>query len=118
MEQHLGRKVAAAGQVNLFETTIRVLGGLLSAHHLRAGTLTGTGSAAAEGRQSPSEGEGEGARQGGRPSLRRGRRLQVRVGPAAGVFLRVAVDLADRLMAAFRESPTAVPLSDVVLRER
>lgn len=34
IEKHLPERIAAKGQVNLFETTIRVLGGLLSAYHL------------------------------------------------------------------------------------
>lgn len=34
IEKHLLEKITVKGQVNLFETTIRVLGGLLSAYHL------------------------------------------------------------------------------------
>lgn len=34
IEKHLLEKITMKGQVNLFETTIRVLGGLLSAYHL------------------------------------------------------------------------------------
>ncbi|KAB2637198.1 mannosyl-oligosaccharide 1,2-alpha-mannosidase MNS3-like [Pyrus ussuriensis x Pyrus communis] len=34
IETHLSNKINQTGQVNLFETTIRVLGGLLSAYHL------------------------------------------------------------------------------------
>lgn len=34
IEKHLPERISAKGQVNLFETTIRVLGGLLSAYHL------------------------------------------------------------------------------------
>lgn len=37
VEKHLLDRIKEKGQVNLFETTIRVLGGLLSAYHLRAG---------------------------------------------------------------------------------
>lgn len=37
VEKHLLDRINEKGQVNLFETTIRVLGGLLSAYHLRAG---------------------------------------------------------------------------------
>ena len=60
------------GEVNLFETTIRVLGGLLSAYD----------------------------QSGNDP-----------------VFLRKAVDLADRLMGAF-ETPTGIPYASVHLRDR
>ncbi|KAF9128316.1 mannosyl-oligosaccharide alpha-1,2-mannosidase [Mortierella sp. GBA39] len=60
------------GEVNLFETTIRVLGGLLSAYD-----------------------------QSGKDPL----------------FLRKAVDLADRLMGAF-ETPTGIPYASVHLRDR
>lgn len=34
IEKHLSKRISEKGQVNLFETTIRVLGGLLSAYHL------------------------------------------------------------------------------------
>ncbi|KAH7545148.1 mannosyl-oligosaccharide 1,2-alpha-mannosidase MNS3 isoform X1 [Ziziphus jujuba] len=34
IETHLASRISEKGQVNLFETTIRVLGGLLSAYHL------------------------------------------------------------------------------------
>ncbi|KAL5771975.1 hypothetical protein ACOSQ2_011899 [Xanthoceras sorbifolium] len=37
IERHLLDRIHHKGQVNLFETTIRVLGGLLSAYHLRGG---------------------------------------------------------------------------------
>ncbi|PKI67992.1 hypothetical protein CRG98_011588 [Punica granatum] len=37
VEAHLSEKISQKGQVNLFETTIRVLGGLLSAYHLSGG---------------------------------------------------------------------------------
>ncbi|KAK4259220.1 hypothetical protein QN277_005573 [Acacia crassicarpa] len=37
VEAHLAKRISEKGQVNLFETTIRVLGGLLSAYHLRGG---------------------------------------------------------------------------------
>ncbi|KAF9157035.1 mannosyl-oligosaccharide alpha-1,2-mannosidase [Linnemannia schmuckeri] len=60
------------GEVNLFETTIRVLGGLLSAYD-----------------------------QSGKDPI----------------FLRKAVDLADRLMGAF-ETPTGIPYASVHLRDR
>ncbi|KAG0199077.1 mannosyl-oligosaccharide alpha-1,2-mannosidase [Mortierella sp. NVP41] len=60
------------GEVNLFETTIRVLGGLLSAYD-----------------------------QSGKDT----------------VFLRKAIDLADRLMGAF-ETPTGIPYASVHLRDK
>lgn len=37
IETHLSHRIKEKGQVNLFETTIRVLGGLLSAYHLSGG---------------------------------------------------------------------------------
>lgn len=37
VEEHLSERISKKGQVNLFETTIRVLGGLLSAYHLSGG---------------------------------------------------------------------------------
>ncbi|KAF5204870.1 Mannosyl-oligosaccharide 1,2-alpha-mannosidase MNS3 [Thalictrum thalictroides] len=37
IEKQLLQRITAKGQVNLFETTIRVLGGLLSAYHLSGG---------------------------------------------------------------------------------
>ncbi|KAH8510954.1 hypothetical protein H0E87_008474 [Populus deltoides] len=37
IETHLSDRINKKGQVNLFETTIRVLGGLLSAYHLSGG---------------------------------------------------------------------------------
>lgn len=37
VEEHLSKRISQKGQVNLFETTIRVLGGLLSAYHLSGG---------------------------------------------------------------------------------
>ncbi|KAK6917192.1 Glycoside hydrolase family 47 [Dillenia turbinata] len=37
IEAHLSEKISQQGQVNLFETTTRVLGGLLSAYHLSGG---------------------------------------------------------------------------------
>ncbi|OMO65674.1 Glycoside hydrolase, family 47 [Corchorus olitorius] len=37
VESHLLERISQKGQVNLFETTIRVLGGLLSAYHLSGG---------------------------------------------------------------------------------
>lgn len=41
IEKHLPEKIEGKGQVNLFETTIRVLGGLLSAYHLSGGNQGG-----------------------------------------------------------------------------
>ncbi|PON44261.1 Glycoside hydrolase [Trema orientale] len=46
VETHLTSRISQKGQVNLFETTIRVLGGLLSAYHLssvEAGTNSTSG---------------------------------------------------------------------------
>ncbi|XP_061374312.1 mannosyl-oligosaccharide 1,2-alpha-mannosidase MNS3 isoform X2 [Gastrolobium bilobum] len=37
VEEHLSERISKKGQVNLFETTIRVVGGLLSAYHLSGG---------------------------------------------------------------------------------
>lgn len=37
IETHLAERINNKGQINLFETTIRVLGGLLSAYHLSSG---------------------------------------------------------------------------------
>lgn len=37
VEENLSERISNKGQVNLFETTIRVLGGLLSAYHLSGG---------------------------------------------------------------------------------
>ncbi|XP_021854755.1 mannosyl-oligosaccharide 1,2-alpha-mannosidase MNS3 isoform X2 [Spinacia oleracea] len=42
IETHLAEKISQKGQVNLFETTIRVLGGLLSAYHLSGGASVET----------------------------------------------------------------------------
>ncbi|XP_074276658.1 mannosyl-oligosaccharide 1,2-alpha-mannosidase MNS3 [Silene latifolia] len=38
IETHLAERISHKGEVNLFETTIRVLGGLLSAYHLSGGS--------------------------------------------------------------------------------
>uniref|UniRef100_A0A0C9RRM4 alpha-1,2-Mannosidase n=1 Tax=Wollemia nobilis TaxID=56998 RepID=A0A0C9RRM4_9CONI len=91
IDKSLPERLNEKGQVNLFETTIRVLGGLLSAYSLSGGdneTTVDWGS------------------------------RTVFHGPSPAVYLERAVDLADRLMSAFTSSPTAVPFSDVVLRER
>ncbi|KAJ0989367.1 hypothetical protein J5N97_007723 [Dioscorea zingiberensis] len=85
IEKNLMHRISEKGQVNLFETTIRVLGGLLSAYHL---------SESGSGKSLPSKG----------------------VKPE--VFLETAKSLADRLLVAFTSSPTAIPFSDVVLRDR
>lgn len=82
----LRKRIASANQVNLFETTIRVLGGLLSAYYLSGG--------------------GKGGVVDG---------WEHRWGPPPEVYLECAKDLGDRLFEAFRQSPTAIPLSDVVL---
>lgn len=83
IEKHLPEKIAQKGQVNLFETTIRVLGGLLSAYHLSGG-------------------------ESGNPTNK---------GPNPIIYLENARALADRLLTAFTSSPTAIPFSDVVLRD-
>ncbi|KAH9311862.1 hypothetical protein KI387_026897, partial [Taxus chinensis] len=91
IEKHLSERFNEKGQVNLFETTIRILGGLLSAHCLSGGK------------------NGTSGDWGSRTVLD---------GPNPSVYLERAQDLADRLMSAFTSSPTAVPFSDVILRER
>lgn len=85
IETHLPERINQKGQVNLFETTIRVVGGLLSAYHLSGGE------------------------QGENPTHK---------GPKPIVYLENAKNLADILLTAFTASPTAIPLSDVVLRDR
>ncbi|KAG8067478.1 hypothetical protein GUJ93_ZPchr0005g14631 [Zizania palustris] len=55
IEDNLMKKISEKGQVNLFETTIRVLGGLLSAYHLSGGDKTEGAHAAADGLSSTSE---------------------------------------------------------------
>ncbi|XP_016460287.2 mannosyl-oligosaccharide 1,2-alpha-mannosidase MNS3 [Nicotiana tabacum] len=85
IEKHLTEKIEGKGQVNLFETTIRVLGGLLSAYHLSGGN------------------------QGGIPGHK---------GPKPSIYLENARNLADRLLTAFTTSPSDIPYSDVVLREK
>ncbi|XVF40146.1 hypothetical protein PTKIN_Ptkin01aG0087800 [Pterospermum kingtungense] len=84
IESHLLERISQKGQVNLFETTIRVLGGLLSAYHLSGGD---------EGMNSAHK------------------------GPKPTVYLDIAKNLADHLLSAFTSSPTAIPFSDVVLRD-
>ncbi|KAF3658628.1 Mannosyl-oligosaccharide 1,2-alpha-mannosidase MNS3 [Capsicum annuum] len=85
IEKHLPGRIEGKGQVNLFETTIRVLGGLLSAYHLSGGD------------------------QG---------RIPEHKGPKPSVYLENARNLADRLLTAFTASPSDIPYSDVVLREK
>ncbi|XP_051125097.1 mannosyl-oligosaccharide 1,2-alpha-mannosidase MNS3 isoform X2 [Andrographis paniculata] len=84
IEKHLPERIQEKGQVNLFETTIRVVGGLLSAYHLSGGE------------------------HGGNASTK---------GPKPAVYLDNARNLADRLLLAFTSSPSAIPFSDVVLRD-
>lgn len=84
IESQLPHRIDQKGQVNLFETTIRVLGGLLSAYHLSGGQ---TGSTTTKG-------------------------------PKPDVYLDIAKKLADRLLIAFTSSPTPIPFSDVVLRDK
>jgi hypothetical protein len=91
IKKELPNRLNEKGQVNLFETTIRVLGGLLSAYH-----LSGGGNSGAWGAKGSSH-------------------LQ---GPNPNVYLDNAKDLGDRLMAAFTSSPSPVPFSDVILQER
>ncbi|KAG9448017.1 hypothetical protein H6P81_014145 [Aristolochia fimbriata] len=89
IEKNLPKRISEKGQVNLFETTIRVLGGLLSAYHLSL------------------------ANQGGELGVSRALN-----GSKPEAYLQTAKDLADRLLSAFTSSPTAIPYSDVVLRDR
>eukprot|EP00850_Spirogloea_muscicola_P023238 SM000340S12928 [mRNA] locus=s340:370:4401:- [translate_table: standard] len=99
-----------APQVNLFETTIRVLGGLLSAYHLLGGTENATvlAEAGLERRGSPLA-----------PSQLGGAKFAAAyAGPPPAALLTAATDLGDRLLAAFTDSPSAVPLSDVLLSQR
>ncbi|MCO5554243.1 hypothetical protein L7F22_007771 [Adiantum nelumboides] len=90
IEKELQTRIETKGQVNLFETTIRILGGLLSAYHLSGGTNNTTTAALNASINIP--------------------------GPKPEVYLERAKSLADRLMSAFTASPTAIPYSDVVLR--
>ncbi|KAG0624964.1 hypothetical protein M758_2G017100 [Ceratodon purpureus] len=91
IQKELLHRIAAKGQVNLFETTIRVLGGLLSAYHLRGG--------------------------GGRVSWG-AQGIAHTVGPDPEVYLNCAKDLGDRLLSAFTSSRSPVPYSDVFLKEK
>ncbi|CAA7410400.1 unnamed protein product [Spirodela intermedia] len=91
IQNNLSERINQKGQVNLFETTIRVLGGLLSAYHL----------------------------QGGDPGTLADMGIPAHVeGPKAKVYLETAKNLADRLLSAFTSSPTPIPFSDVILRDR
>ncbi|KAL3376882.1 hypothetical protein AABB24_003349 [Solanum stoloniferum] len=85
IEKHLPERIEGKGQVNLFETTIRLLGGLLSAYHLSGGS------------------------QG---------RIPEQKGPNPSIYLENAKNLADRLLTAFTASPSDIPYSDVVLRDK
>ncbi|PKA64438.1 Mannosyl-oligosaccharide 1,2-alpha-mannosidase MNS3 [Apostasia shenzhenica] len=91
IEKHIMERINTKGQVNLFETTIRVLGGLLSAYHLSGGwhaTVNESG-------------------------------IPVHLNGAKPEFLlEAAKNLANCLLLAFTSSPTPVPFSDVVLGER
>ncbi|XP_073000348.1 mannosyl-oligosaccharide 1,2-alpha-mannosidase MNS3 [Typha latifolia] len=91
IEKNLMTRISEKGQVNLFETTIRVLGGLLSAYHLSGGEHGVKGDS-------------------GIPVLSKGTKPEV--------LLEIAKNLADRLLSAFTSSPTAIPFSDVILRDR
>jgi mannosyl-oligosaccharide alpha-1,2-mannosidase len=90
IEDNLMKRISEKGQVNLFETTIRVLGGLLSAYHLSGGDHPGAGDS-------------------GVPVTYK------KANPER--LLEVSKDLANRLLLAFTSSPTAIPLSDVILRD-
>lgn len=91
IEKHLSERINTQGQVNLFETTIRVLGGLLSAYHLGGGEHGANSDAG----------------------------ISVKLkGEKSKVFLDVAKNLANHLLSAFTSSPTSIPFSDVVLRDR
>ncbi|KAJ7515559.1 hypothetical protein O6H91_22G018200 [Diphasiastrum complanatum] len=95
IEKELLDRFNEKGQVNVFETTIRVLGGLLSAYHLSGGESNFTG----------------GVEWGGKASSH----LKV---PDPRIYLERARDLGDRLMSAFTSSPSPVPFSDVILKDR
>ncbi|KAG0450811.1 hypothetical protein HPP92_026534 [Vanilla planifolia] len=91
IEKNLMERIRTKGQVNLFETTTRVLGGLLSAYHLSGnerGAMNTSG-------------------------------VYVNLkGLNRDVFLETAKNLANHLLFAFTSSPTAIPFSDVVLKEK
>eukprot|EP00249_Psilotum_nudum_P017275 c26246_g1_i1 orf=480-2450(-) len=93
IEEQFPVRFREKGQVNLFETTIRILGGLLSAYHLMGGD---------------NETHGQW-----------GETVTVQAsGLKPELYLERAKDLADRLMFAFTSSPTPIPFSDVVLSEK
>eukprot|EP00252_Welwitschia_mirabilis_P005232 TRINITY_DN1572_c0_g2_i1.p1 TRINITY_DN1572_c0_g2~~TRINITY_DN1572_c0_g2_i1.p1 ORF type:complete len:639 (-),score=131.96 TRINITY_DN1572_c0_g2_i1:197-2077(-) len=92
IEKEFLARLNEKGQVNLFETTIRILGGLLSAYHLSGGE-NGT----INGMKQPQS---------------------ILSGPNSLVYLQRAKDIADRLISAFTSSPTAVPFADVILHDR
>ncbi|ONK81090.1 uncharacterized protein A4U43_C01F25170 [Asparagus officinalis] len=91
IEKHLMERINAKGQVNLFETTIRVLGGLLSSYHLCGGDQS---------------------------SISNNDIPIMAKGINSTVILEIAKDLANRLLSAFTSSPTSIPFSDVVLHDR
>ncbi|RWW42355.1 hypothetical protein BHE74_00052102 [Ensete ventricosum] len=91
IENKLIERIEKKGQVNLFETTIRVLGGLLSAYHLSGGDNVTTGDI-------------------GIPMTLKGVK--------SDILLEIAKNLGDRLLSAFTSSPTPIPFSDVVLHDR
>ncbi|CAL9055079.1 mannosyl-oligosaccharide 1,2-alpha-mannosidase MNS3 [Musa acuminata AAA Group] len=91
IENKLMERIEKKGQVNLFETTIRVLGGLLSAYHLSGGDNVTTGDI-------------------GIPMTLKGVK--------SNILLEIAKNLGDRLLSAFTSSPTPIPFSDVVLHDR
>ena len=74
----------------MFETTIRVLGGLLSAFHLSGGDQSSISDS-------------------GIPLRAKGANSKL--------LLEIAKNLGDRLLSAFTSSPTPIPFSDVVLRD-
>ncbi|KAH7285588.1 hypothetical protein KP509_33G035500 [Ceratopteris richardii] len=90
IEKELQTRIETKGQVNLFETTIRILGGLLSAYHLSGGSNKTDVAALNAINKMP--------------------------GPDPNVYLERATSLADKLISAFTMSPTAIPYSDVILR--
>lgn len=89
VETNFRKRMSEKGQVNLFETTIRVLGGLLSAYHLSGTQHDG--------------------------SVRINKEMK---GPKPEVYLDIAKELGDRLLVAFTSSPSPIPFSDVVLRDQ
>eukprot|EP01051_Picozoa_sp_SAG22_P015114 SAG22_NODE_1931_length_3292_cov_4.886940_2_plen_282_part_00 len=116
--------------VSVFETNIRAVGGLLAGHILAAGLVgqPGTSSAREGGAaaQPGGGGDGGGAASGG--DVDGGLGLPRRLPPAAaaagppplipgynGSLLRLAEELADRLLPAF-DTPTGIPFGSINLR--